>query len=77
MLEAVGFNFEPRKHYAPYGSKKKGASEEEAGEAAMQAAAEAAAELEEDEDEEEEEGGNAYAGTMRDYEYIQGGSVRM
>lgn len=27
MLEAVGFNFEPRKHYAPPGSKKKEASE--------------------------------------------------
>lgn len=54
MLEAVGFNFEPRKHYAPYGSKKKGASEEAAGKAAIQAAADAAAELEQDK---EKEGG--------------------
>lgn len=82
-LEAIGFDFEPRKHYAPYGSKKKGSSEEKAGEAAMQAAADAAAELDEDEEEEEEDegvgggGGSAYTSTMRDYEYIQGGGVRM
>lgn len=49
MLESVGFNFTPRAHYAPYGSKKKdnaAEAEERAGAAAMQAAAEAAAELE-------------------------------
>lgn len=45
-LEAIGFDFEPRKHYAPYGSKKKEQSEERAGAAALQAAAEAAAEME-------------------------------
>jgi hypothetical protein len=74
MLEAIGFNFEPRKHYAPYGSKKRGTSEEEAGEAAMQAAVEAAAELADDEEDEDD---NPYASTMRDYEYIQGGGVRI
>jgi hypothetical protein len=74
MLETIGFNFEPRKHYAPYGSKKRGTSEEEAGEAAMQAAVEAAAELADDEEDEDD---NPYASTMRDYEYIQGGGVRI
>ena len=46
MLEAVGFDFEPRRHYAPYGSKKKEREEEQAGAAALQAAAEASAEME-------------------------------
>jgi len=51
MLEAIGFDFEPRKHYAPYGSKNKDKAEERAGEAALKAAAEAAAELEQDDEE--------------------------
>ena len=47
MLEAVGFDFEPRQHHAPYGSKRKEASAKHATEAE---------ELEEDSDDEDSDG---------------------
>ena len=75
LLESLDFNFEPRKHYAPYGSKKKeDASEQDARAAALRAAAQAAEELEEHDDDDDDSNENS---TMQDYQYIQGGSVRL